>query len=425
MDHPPASHFDLLLCGELSPADTHDLVLHLLRLPGCPTCAAHWFSRDSPDYEGLLDRLGGLGEAATGDAGGPPPAVLWMGLRALSPEKRALSLQRRRYRTPAFALWLIRHSLELAPSDPEFALLAAEVAETVLSHLARHAVLGEVVLHRLRAAALAHLGNAYRCLGRFVEAWSAFLDAERELEAGEPDPLDRVQFLSLRANLHKDLGRFREAARDLKTAFRLGRRHAAPHARGRILLQLAEVAGFARPALGVRILDAARPLLDFQREPRLEIVLVHRRIWFLNDAGQPALALQAFRASWPLYARWTELRIRGLRWWLWGRIERSLGDLVQAEVYLSRAVDLFRELGHAHDHAVSGLDLADVYLRLGQPEAARRLLDEGAEFLKKHLHAEGLELWLTLARSTLTPALLYEAVAYYLRHWHAPGETGA
>ncbi len=205
---------------------------------------------------------------------------------------------------------------------------------------------------------------------------------------------------------------------------RLGRRHASPHVQGRLLLQLAELAGFERPALGVRLLDAARPLLDFHREPRLEIVLAHRRIWFLNDAGRPGLALDAYRATLRLYACWPELRIRGLRWWLLGRIERSLGELEQAEIYLSRAVALFREHGHAHDQALSGLDLADIHLRLRQPEKARRLLDEGAEFLKRHLHAEGLELWLTLAHCTLSPELLYQAVASYLRDFKVPGETG-
>ncbi len=34
-----------------------------------------------------------------------------------------------------------------------------------------------------------------------------------------------------------------------------------------------------------------------------------------------------------------------------------------------------------------------------------------------------MELWLGLARSTSSPALLYEAVACYLRHWSIPGET--
>jgi tetratricopeptide (TPR) repeat protein len=250
------------------------------------------------------------------------------------------------------------------------------------------------------------------------------VDAERELEAGAPEPLERVSFLSLRASLRKDLGQFDAAARDLRKAFRLGRRHAVPHDQGRLLLQLAEVEGLTRPALGVRTLEAAGPLLDFGLEPRLALVLLHRRAWFLNDAGRPGLALEAFREAWPLYFRWPEPSIRAMRWWLWGRIERSMDDLVQAEVYLSRAVDLFLEIDHAHDHAVAGLDLADVYLRLGRPEAAQRLLDVGAGFLARHLHDEGLELWLSLARGALTPDLLYQAIAYYLHHWHVPGRSG-
>ena len=130
--------------------------------------------------------------------------------------------------------------------------------------------------------------------------------------------------------------------------------------------------------------------------------------------------MEVFRTTWPLYARSLEPRVKGMRNWLWARIERSFGDVVQAEVHLSRAVELFRELGAAHDHAISGLDLADVYLRLGQNQEAQQLLAASLLFLEEHLHAEGLQRWLALVSGSLTPPLLVEAAAYFRRYWNVP-----
>jgi tetratricopeptide (TPR) repeat protein len=417
MDHPPVFHFDLLLRGELSPSYTRALVLHLLH--GCPTCASRLFPDPRRDYEGLFSRLSDP-ESMLSRALESPPSVLWAELMMIEPEHRLLALQKRRFRSPTFAAWLTHHSGAVASQNPASALLAAETALSLLGQLALHGDTGLDLIHDLRASALAYLGNARRCLGLFAESLEAFAEAESELDADTSDRLARAEFLTLRAGLYKDLGRFEQAAEDLRIAYRLGAAHADPHAQGRILLQLAEVVGPDDPDAGVRILAGAAPKIDPAREPRLQLILLHRRAWFLNDAGKPAHAMEVFRTTWPLYNHWPELRVRGLRSWLWGRIERSFGEPEQAEVYLSRAVDLFRELGAAHDHAISGLDLAGVYLRLGQDEAARHLLVASLDFLAEHLHAQGLDRWQALARGALTPDLLKEAGDYFHRFWNVP-----
>jgi tetratricopeptide (TPR) repeat protein len=422
MDHPPASHFDLLLRGELSAADTRSLVLHLLH--GCQACASHFFSDSERDYEALFDRLSGP-DSLLAQALENPPALLWAELSALAPAKRRLALQKRRYRSPAFAVWLTRHSRDLAVYDASLSLLAAELALAVLDQLALHREIGSALGHELRASALAHLGNARRCLCRFAESLEAFCHAQSELAAADADRLASTEFLTLRASLLRDIARFAEAAQDLRSAYRLAADLLDRHSQGSILLQLADVIGFDDPAAGVSILAAAAEKLDPVREPRLQLLLLHRRAWFLNDAGKPAHAMEVFRTSWQLYGRWPEPRVRGMRSWLWGRIERSFGEAEQAEVYLSRAVDLFREVGAAHDHAVSGIDLADVYLRLGQQETARRLLVASLDFLEEHLHPQGRERWFALASGSLTPALLGEAAAYFRRFWNVPDEPAA
>jgi tetratricopeptide (TPR) repeat protein len=421
--HPPDSDFRRLLRGQLSPAETRAIVVHLLH--GCPTCAAQFVLPDlpsgDPDYEALFERLS---RPLSRFSRANPPSLLWAELEPLVPSQRRLNLQNRRYRSPAFVSWLTRHSRTIAPQDGASALLAAELAVSVVDQLAHHSELTEDLAHDLRASALAHFGNALRSLGRFAESLDAFHHAERELSS-DTDRLTRAEFLSLRASLFRDLGRFDEAARDLRAAYRLGSGF-EPHTRGRILLQLAEVVGLDNPAAGVEILTAAADQIDPAREPRLELVLRHRHAWFLNDAGSPGKALEVLRSTWPLYGRSPEPRIRGLRTWLWARIERSFGDPIQAEVYLSRAVSLFRELGAAHDHAVSGLDLADVYLRLGEFEEARRVLLESRDFLEQYLHSEGFERWLSLASAaSLTPALLAQATAYFRRFWFVPSEPAA
>jgi tetratricopeptide (TPR) repeat protein len=420
--HPPHSDFGRLLRGQLSPTETRALVQHLLR--GCSQCAAYFspeFSSGGPDYEALFERLSRPESPFFREN---PPSLLWAELEPLGPTQRLLNLQKRRYRSPPFVAWLTRHSRTIAVEDGGLALLAAELAISIVDQLSHHAEVTEDQAHDFRASALAHLGNALRSLGRFAESLTAFENAEWELSS-DTDRLTRSDFLSLRACLYRELGRFPEAAQDLRAAYRLGASF-EPHTRGLILLQLAELVGLDNPSAGVEILTAAADRIDPAREPRLQLVLNHRHAWFLNDAGSPGRALEVLRATWPLYGRSPEPRIRGLRSWLWGRIERSFGEPKQAEVYLSRAVSLFRELGAAHDHAVSGLDLADVYLRLGERQEATRLLLESRDFLTQYLHSEGLERWLSLAGATsLTPALIAQASAYFRRFWFVPSQPVA
>ncbi len=415
--HPPPSDFDRLLRGQLPPVETQALVMHLLH--GCPTCAAHFRPELSPaeSYEAIFERLGA--------PFGPTPSLLWAELEPLFPSQRRMKLQKRRYRSLPFVSWLTRHSQEISAGDGREALLAAELALSIVDQLVLHSDITADLAHDLRAAARASLGGALRSLGRFAESLEAFLRAEGELLAST-DPLIRSEFLALRAELLRDLGRLRESAQDLRAAYELGAELDSA-ARGRILVQLAEVVGLDNdPSAAIEILNAAAAVIDPTREPSLQLVLNHRLAWYLNDAGSPGLAMEVLRSSWPLYGPLPDNRTRGLRSWLWGRIERSFGEPQQAEIYVSRAVDLFRELGEARDHAVSGLDLADVYLRLGESREARNLLLESRDFLEPHLHSEGLELWLSLARTaSLTPDLLARATAYFRRFWYVPSEPAA
>jgi tetratricopeptide (TPR) repeat protein len=423
MDHPLVSDLDRLLKGQLSPAETRTIVLHFLG--GCPDCAEHFSADmlpDAPfpppeDYDTLFDRLE---RSESGPWSDVPPALLWAELEPLTPARRVLALQNRRYRSPAFASWLTRHSRALAEDASPSAPLAAHVAVDVLTQLTHHAEISEGLGRELRVSALANLGNARRALGAFAGALEAFDQAERELGAGGAEHLTRLEFFSLRAGLYRDVGRFDEATADLRRAYLLGKNRADLHSNGLILLQLADVVGLDDPEEGLSILLTAAEKIDLLLEPRLELSLLHRRGWLLNDAGRPAGAMEVFRTTWPLYARSLEPRVKGMRNWLWARIERSFGDVIQAEIHLSRAVELFRELGAAHDHAISGLDLADVYLRLGQNQEAQQLLAASLLFLEEHLHAEGLQRWLALVSGSLTPPLLVEAAAYFRRYWNVP-----
>jgi tetratricopeptide (TPR) repeat protein len=417
--HPSPSDFARFLRGQLPPLEARELVLHMVR--GCQRCAVHFLPELSPaeSYEAIFEHF-------VSPAGPKPsPSLLWAELEPLLPNQRRLKLQKRRYRSRSFASWLTHHSRSISPEDGQGAVLAAELALSVVDQLVFHSDVTEDLAHDLRAAALTNLGGALRSLGRFAQSLDAFVLAEEEL-AASTDSLLRSEFLSLRARLLRDLGQFSEAAKDLRTAYELVEESDST-ARGRILVQLAEVVGLDNdPSAAIEILEAAAVQIDPTREPGLQLVLNHRLAWYLNDAGSPGLAMEVLRSSWPLYGPFPETWIRGYRSWLWGRIERSFGEPRQAEVYVSRAVDLFRELGAARDHAVSGLDLADVYLRLGEAREARLLLLESLDFLEPHLHSQGLAHWFDLARTaSLTPDLLARATSYFRRFWHVPSEPAA
>jgi tetratricopeptide (TPR) repeat protein len=417
MDHPSDSQLDHFLQGELPAEETQALVVHFLR--GCSHCVNRLLD---PPHALQHEEESGLPLPIPES----PPAALWLELAALAPPQRLLALQKRRYRSPALAVWLTCLSRDQAPADPALALELAELALAVVDQLSLRSVLAQDLLSHLRATALAHVGNARRCLGLFPASLRAFLEAETAMAQAIPDPLQAADFHSLRSSLLKDLGRFEEAAQDLREAYRLAQDVAEPHSLGRICLKLGDLVGLSNSLQGLELLEEAERLIDFRREPMLRLALLHRRAWFLNDAGKSSQALEVFLEASPLYTASLVVRLRAMRSWLRGRIERSFGDCEQAAVYISRAVSLFYEIGAAHDHAVSSLDLADVYLRLGQAEAASQLLASSVPFLEGHLHAEGLTRWLALTAvaGRLTPELLAEASRYFRSFWHAPTTPG-
>jgi hypothetical protein len=201
MDHPQASDLDRLLRGQLSPAATREIVLHLLH--GCPTCAATCASHFSAellagtpgtpsgeDYDGLFERLERPDSPLSRDLK-IPASVLWAELESLAPARRLLALQHRRYRSPTFAVWLTRHSRALAQDASPSALLAAEVALSVVDQLANHTEIGQALAQDLRVSAFAHLGNARRALGSFAGGLDA-LHRRRESSRRETRTVSSV-----------------------------------------------------------------------------------------------------------------------------------------------------------------------------------------------------------------------------------------
>ena len=189
MDHPLVSDLDRLLKGQLSPAETRTIVLHFL--DGCPDCAEHFSADmlpDAPfpppeDYDTLFDRLE---RSESGPWSDVPPALLWAELEPLTPARRVLALQNRRYRSPVFASWLTRHSRALAEDASPSAPLAAHVAVDVLAQLTHHSEISEGLGRELRVSALANLGNASRALGAFAGALEAFDQAEESSAPAAP-----------------------------------------------------------------------------------------------------------------------------------------------------------------------------------------------------------------------------------------------
>jgi tetratricopeptide (TPR) repeat protein len=416
-DHPP---LDRLLRGELDPEQTREAVAHLLR--GCSLCSSYIAALlPSYNYDIVFERasakLHDLAQQHAEDLAIAPS--LYEELLGLSPDRRLFFVSnRRRFHSPAFVLYLLKLAREAARRDePEVSCEAAHLALAILEALRAQAKVPPSLQADLAISAWAQLGNGLRILCRYVESLQAFSAAERRLPDGSGD--EEADFLSLRASLYKDLGAFEHADSDLRQAAALLEPKNDRHPVGRLLLKRADVVGLTDPAAGVALLEQAAALLDYRREPRLELILKHRLAWFLNDAGTPWKAYQLFQQTLPLYRQTGDSRIHALRLWLLARILSNLDDIDQAERYLTRAVTAFRELGLAHDHAVSMLDLVGLCLHRGEISGAKSYLLEAARFLESQLHPEGVRVWLDLAQAPTSDALA-AAGLYFLRYWHLP-----
>src|SRR4051812_19445084 len=225
--HPSPVEWERFLLGELSPAQAAPLTSHLIH--GCARCreamaplASVLFSSgrglpepsenagsqyDFPFFKALANARRYAATVARENAEALQEPIL-----RKVPEPRALSRELEAARGKARCEALLERCRALRFSDPEGALLAAELAVNVAAQLDLEAA-GSAALVDLQARAWGELGNARRVADALAGAESALGRALVRAGQGSGDPLLLPRLTDLTASLYTDQRRFEDARR--------------------------------------------------------------------------------------------------------------------------------------------------------------------------------------------------------------------
>lgn len=410
--HPDARTLERFLDDLLAEAESHAIQRHLLICPSCEERLIGLLPQIGGPFGGIggaLETFGATGSTdrpgwavPPGAAGGvleePAPLpdlgaaisrqgasieeqrlkapALWAELASLSPQiRRARVEQEGRFHTWALCELLLERSRSVAPSEPTWALEAAELGLLIAERL-NPGELPAAAIASAQARAWGHLGNARRIFADYREAERCFTEAERKLAASWLDPLDEGQLLQFQASLDRDLGRFSAGVERLETALEIYRSVNEPHGQGRcwislgILLYLLEELDTADDCL-----RRGSSMVDSERDPRL-LLCAHQYLALGRlKAGQPAEALAMLhtdRKHWAAGA--TELDRLRLRW-LEAQILSDLDRLIEAQEMLIEVQAGFSAARLPYDAALAGLELAMIYARRGLAGNARRVAE--------------------------------------------------
>lgn len=285
---------------------------------------------------------------------------------------------RTRFRTVGLAHLLLDEVRGSLPDRPARALHLARAAHWVAFWLDRDDPSLRLLGGAFAARALAHQGNALRALDRLPEADRAFEEARATLRAArtvEPELVAEVD--ALEGSLRRAQRRFAESERLLRRA--AAQYAAAEDAFGlaRTLLTLGSLCFHAgRPEEALAHAEAVHRTMPADAPARLRLCAEHNRIDYLCDLGHFDVAAELLTEARPLYVEmedpWTRCRLA----WVEGKIAHGLGQPERARERLEAAREGFRSADAAYDTALVSLELAQLHLEAGRPEAARGLAEE-------------------------------------------------
>jgi tetratricopeptide (TPR) repeat protein len=435
--HPDQAALEQFLGDTLSERESRDLQRHLFICPDCeerllrllagpapfvPDKTAHHGHGD--DYQGVIRRLlddyrsevGAHRHRITGER--TAASELWREIEPLPQERRRLLIwEDARFQSWGFHEILLdrarQETLETPQRVEDLLRLALDVTELLDGE-----EYGPGSVEAAKARTWTWLGNAFRVLGDFRQAESAFQTAELFLSRSWLDPLDEALLLELKAPLRRVQRRFDEALELLESAIAIYREVNEPHLQGRALMLKGVVLQYKGACQDAA--DCFRGslfLLDGRREPRLVGMTQYNLISCLQEAGHSAEAAalipEARRIMEQVGTRSDQGRLR----WTEGRVAASLGRYEEAAETFHELRKAFLEDGIAFDAALVSLDLATVYLRQRRIEETKRLAAEMIPvFQSREVYREALAALIVFQRvaemEQLTVSLVEEIESY-------------
>ena len=367
--------------GTATRQESCSIVTHLLK--GCPSCGKRLksFVRPEPPadiYDVVFDRLerAYLGATSTQAHTTPSPKQLLAELDA-QPESRQEMLVRNkgRYWSPELAELLRDRSYSHRFKDVHKMLHNAQLAVRIAERLQSTENDLNLAIAELRVRCLVQLAHSQRVLGDLEAAEKALATARAQLRLTPGNLLVRALVYEAFGGLRNAQFRFQDAIWFQSQAVSIYRDASRPHELAQALIIQANAHHYAGdPESALALLLEAVPKID--RDARLTLAACHTIVVCYIDLGEVETASFRFVELRSLYERIGDplLRIREKR--LEGRLMIAQGLLPVGLKLLQTARAEFSQRGLEYDAALTGLDLASGYHRLGRREELRRLLAE-------------------------------------------------
>jgi tetratricopeptide (TPR) repeat protein len=268
---------------------------------------------------------------------------------------------------------LLESARRTTSRNPERASEVAGLALAVAMLLDKDTY-GESLIADYKTAAMAVRGNCKR-VAKDSEGARADLEAAwLFLEAGTGDALERAHVLMLGGSWNLDLGFLEKAETLLERAITIYRRAGDDSMVGRAMVCKALAIGSQDSERAIAILREAGGYINSIQEPRIELCRRHDLAWCLNETDRSMEAAAVLRDSQGLYRKFRDPKIQFRLRWLEGRIQRSLGNLGEAEKLIERAATDYLERDLRHEYFFCCLDLATVASAQGDRASALQIL---------------------------------------------------
>lgn len=277
------------------------------------------------------------------------------------------------FATPALIRALIERSHAARYRDSEEMLHFAHLARLAAEACASADAGNDRRLADLKTRAWGQYGNALRVCGRPREAEEALATARAYREQGTGDPALRAWLLEKLIPLAIFQERHGEAVAMCEQAGELYQDLGEEHLLASTLIQKSIAALHSgETERAVRSLNQAIPLINHEKDPQLLLAACHNLIRCYIDLDRPDQALALYTETRDLYQEIDDPLILLRATWQEGQLLRDLGHLRAAETALLRSRKGYQERSLAYEAALVSLDLAAVYVKLGQADEVKR-----------------------------------------------------
>lgn len=344
------------------------------------------------------------------------------GLLAMSARQRRLVLANRHVTT---AIKTVRElsslSFQWSQQDSvrglDAARVAIEAAELLPAHGHHRALVWDT-----RAESYGRLANALRLVERHEEARKAWLRSDECLARGTGDPLLAADLAQMKSPLARAERNFDEAVHLLEEASRLAGDCGSTHLEGRYRIQLGLVYLYQQDyeAAKACFLSGAERL-DPQRDEEALMGALHNLALAAAESGAVRHALVILGANFDRYSRHAsplfQLRLK----WTLAKMSRELGDVLAAGAAFDDVRREFLRRDLPYDASLASLDLALVYLELGQHGRVRELAEQMlAVFTAKQIPREASAALLLFVEATRREEATAESVSSLLARLRGP-----